>query len=256
MPNLFLKLCAALRVLRTVLHLFYGLLLVRVVFPFCSVKQQQGLVQHWGRGLLRAVGMALQVAGAPPKTGPMLLVSNHVSWLDVAALHAGSYCRFVSKAEVKAWPVFGQIAQRIHTLFIERGSRRDAVRMVADMTQALQRGSVVAIFPEGTTSTGLQILPFHANLLQAAIEAQCAVQPVAISYLNAADMSRSIAPSFTGDETLLFSLWRTVQTKGLLVRVEFGCPMAVQGEITTRKDLAITLQQALEQLIACPHPTR
>ena len=92
-------------------------------------------------------------------------------------MHAARHCRFVSKSDVQGWPLIGTLATAAGTLYIERSSRRDALRMVRSMQEALERGEVLAVFPEGTTGDGREMLPFHANLLQAAVAAKAPVQP-------------------------------------------------------------------------------
>ena len=86
-------------------------------------------------------------------------------------MHAARYCRFISKSDVQGWPIVGTLATAAGTLYIERASRRDALRMVRGMADALRAGEVLAVFPEGTTGDGRTLLPFHANLLEAAVQA-------------------------------------------------------------------------------------
>ena len=136
--------------------------------------------------MLERLGVHLQVDGTPPVAGPLLLVANHISWLDIVVLHAAHHCRFVSKSDVGRWPLVGALATGAGTLYIERRSRRDAMRVVHQMVQALRDGDILAIFPEGTTGDGEALLPFHANLIQAAMSAQAPIQPVALRFVDAA----------------------------------------------------------------------
>src|SRR4029079_13679602 len=126
-------------------------------------------VQIWAGTWLKRLGVELTIAGTPARVGPMLLVSNHISWLDIVVLHAVCHCRFVAKADVKRWPLIGTLATGGGTLYVKRESRRDAMRMVHHMAQALRDRDVLAVFPEATTSNGESVLPFHATLIQAAI---------------------------------------------------------------------------------------
>ena len=139
-------------------------------------------------------------------------------------LHAAGYCRFVSKAEVRHWPVLGVMAEGAGTLFIERASRRDALRVVHRMAESLARGEVLAAFPEGTTSDGQRMLPFHANLIQAAIPHQVPVQPVGVRFMDARSGERSFAPCYIDNGTLLQSLWRTLTAPPLVALLTFGTP--------------------------------
>lgn len=209
-------------------HVLRGLWMVSWRFPRLSAVQRQAWVQAWSLALLARAGIRLQVRGAPALQGPLLLVANHISWLDIPALHAARYCRFISKSDVQNWPLIGTLATACGTLYIQRASRRDALRMVRDMQQALERGEVLAVFPEGTTGDGRQMLPFHANLLQAAIDANAPVQPVGLRFVNAQG-EPSFAPSYIGDETLLGSIWRTLCANGLVAQLHFGEPETSQG---------------------------
>ena len=179
-------------------------------------------VQNWARGMLKRLGIELVVVGAPARTGSLLLVSNHISWLDIVALHAACYCRFVSKADVARWPLLGTLATGGGTLYVKRHSRRDAMRVVQRMAEALKDGDIVAVFPEGTTGDGSSVLPFHSSLIQAAITASAPVQPVALQIVDRRSGARSRAASYMGDESLLDSLGRTLRARELRVVVAFG----------------------------------
>jgi 1-acyl-sn-glycerol-3-phosphate acyltransferase len=196
--------------------------------------------------LLAQLGISLQVKGTPPTHGPLLLAANHISWLDIVVMLAARHCRFVSKADVKHWPLIGTLATGSDTLFIERESRRDAMRVVHHMAERLQAGDVLAVFPEGTTSDGLSLLPFHANLLQAAIAAQAPVLPVALRFSDSASGQLSLAPCYIGDDTLLASIWRTLKADPLCAEVIFG--QAQQDRGRNRRAWAADLQAEVNAL--------
>jgi 1-acyl-sn-glycerol-3-phosphate acyltransferase len=212
------------RLLRVAAHLAWGVVVVVTRFARMTPAQQEARVQVWARDMLRHLGIALVVNGSPAQAGPVLLVANHISWLDIVVMHAARHCRFVSKADVQHWPVVGTLASAAGTLYIERESRRDALRTVHRMVEALQAGDVLAVFPEGTTGEGRVVLPFHANLFQAAISAQVPIQPVALHFADARDNSMSFAPCYVGDDTLLQSVWRTVRASQLQAVVSYGEP--------------------------------
>jgi len=237
---------AAWLLLRGALHVVRGYLTIRFQFPGLSPAEREAKVQTWAQGLLRIWRIDLQVLGEPPANGPMLLVANHISWLDIVVMHAARYCRFVSKADVKAWPVIGMLATGAGTLYITRESRRDALRTVHHMADALRAGEVLAVFPEGTTSNGLTLLPFHANLLQAAISAAAPVQPVALQFVDSASGEISLAPCYVGDETLVASIWRTLTTPGVRAVVSYGAPQ--RPELRERREWADELRQAVDAL--------
>ena len=234
------------RLWRALTHLVAGLLTILLRFPRLSPEQREIRVQVWSRELLARLGIRLQVVGDATQPGPLLLVANHISWLDISALHAARFCRFVSKADVKAWPLIGALASGVGTLFIQRESRRDAMRVVHHMADSLRAGDVLAVFPEGTTSDGVELLPFHANLLQAAVAAGAPVQPVALLFVDTRTAERSLAPCYVGEDTLLGSVWRTVRAPGITVRIVFGEPQAAQGR--ERRAWAQELRTAVVQL--------
>jgi 1-acyl-sn-glycerol-3-phosphate acyltransferase len=227
-----------------VLHVLHGMVLMALLWRRLDKAGRQRRIQWWSTKLLRRAGLTVQIEGAP-RPGGALLVANHVSWLDIAAIHAACpQARFVSKADVKRWPLLGWLIAGAGTLFIERERKRDAMRMVHEMAAALQRGETVAVFPEGTTGAGPQVLPFHANLLQAAIAVAAPIQPVVLRFAEPGQPF-SVAAQFIGDTTLLQSLWRVLGARGLAVTVSFLPP---QGSAhAERRALAATLQQQIQQ---------
>lgn len=233
---------------RALVHIIAGLLTILLRFPRLNEEQRAIRVQVWSRGMLACLGIRLEVQGDATLPGPLLLVANHISWLDITSLHAARFCRFVSKADVQAWPLIGALASGVGTLFIQRESRRDAMRVVHHMADSLRAGDVLAVFPEGTTGEGIELLPFHANLLQAAIAAGSPVQPVALQFIDSHSGERSLAPCYVGDDTLLGSVWRTVRARGITVRIVFGEPQPAQGR--ERRAWALSLREDVISLRA------
>ncbi|MBY0453790.1 MAG: 1-acyl-sn-glycerol-3-phosphate acyltransferase [Burkholderiaceae bacterium] len=234
------------RLLRVAAHIGTGLAIVLLRFARLSPDQRGLRVQAWSMALLGHFGVSLQVRGQPPISGPVLLVANHLSWLDIPVLHAARHCRFVSKADVKGWPLIGLLATAAGTLYIERSTRRDALRVVHQMADALRAGEVLAVFPEGTTGDGRTLLPFHANLLQAALSAQAPVQPVGLRFVDQATGAACYAPSYTGDETLLGSVWRTLCAPPIVALLHYGPPEQPQGQ--NRRDWSQHLHSSVDSL--------
>ncbi len=199
-----------------------GMWMIYSHFPQLSHEQREMRVQAWALQFLALWQIRLKVIGEPVLKGPALLVANHISWLDILIIHAARHCRFVSKSDIRDWPLVGMLATGAGTLYIERTSRRDALRMVKDMASAMQEGDVVAIFPEGTTSDGLDLLPFHANLIQSAIQAQAPVQPMSLQFLDKQTREITFAPCYIGDDTLIGSMWRTLKAPSITAVVHFG----------------------------------
>lgn len=212
--------------------------------PRLTQPERDAEVQAWALAMLARLAIKLVVNGTPPASGPVLLAANHISWLDIVVIHAARHCRFISKADIQHWPVVGTLATGAGTLYIERESRRDAMRVVHHMAERLSLGEVLAVFPEGTTGDGTGVLPFHANLLQAAISAGAPIQPVALQFLDA-EGQQSFAPCYVGDDTLLSSLWRTLCSDGIQVVVSFGALQTANG-----RDRRALAEAAREDIIA------
>ncbi len=234
------------KLVRVLWHALAGYFTIVFVFPRLAPAAREARVQAWAQGLLRVLGLTVQVRGEPVALGPALIVANHISWLDILALHAGRHCRFVAKSDVHHWPLIGRMATGAGTLYIERESRRDALRVVHHMADSLRAGQVLAVFPEGTTSDGVSLLPFHANLLQAAIAADAPVQPVALGYIDRATGQRSLAPLYIGDDTLVGSEWRTLISAPITVTLHYGAPQTCDGR--DRRVWATDLHAAVEGL--------
>jgi 1-acyl-sn-glycerol-3-phosphate acyltransferase len=239
-------LLAAWRLGRALMHALAGLATILFLFPKMSQPAREARVQSWSLRMLGLLGVHLELRGRPPVTGPVLLVANHISWLDILVMNAARYCRFVSKSDVKRWPLIGTLATGGGTIYIERESRRDALRVVHHVAESLQRGEVVAVFPEGTTSDGVALLPFHANLIQAAISAGAPVQPVALSFLDSKTRVPSLTPCYIGEDTLVGSLWRTVTGPPLTAVVHYGVAQQAAGR--DRRTWAADLHSAVDTL--------
>lgn len=240
---------AAWRVLCLAWHLVRGILILRWLFPRLPQPRRQAEVQAWSAKLLSIFGLKLKVLGnfaTPPQS--MLVVSNHVSWLDIAAIHAVvPQARFVAKADVHHWPLVGWLCTAPRTLFIERERKRDAMRVVHEMAQALTEGDTIAVFPEGTTNDGHALRPFHANLLQAAISTGRPILPVALRF---SDPRAAISPvvEYAGDTTLLQSLRRILWAEGVCVTLA-ACDI-IDSAHQERRALAQRCQEIIESRLA------
>ena len=173
------------RYLRLATHLVLGVLTIALIHPVTRQSTHLTLRRRWSQGLLRVLGIELEPRGTPVEPGCML-VANHISWVDIFVINAMAPAAFVSKAEVRNWPVIGWLAARNDTIFLRRGSRGHARIINEETAAALDAGRNVAIFPEGTTTDGSQLLHFHAALLQPAIACGHPVQTLALQYLTPA----------------------------------------------------------------------
>lgn len=235
------------RLLRCLGHIAAGMWTIWTLFPRLGPAARQARVQVWAQAMLKIAGIELAVRGAPVADGPALLVANHLSWLDIVVLHASRYCRFVSKSDIKHWPLVGTLASGAGTLYIERESRRDAHRVVHHVKERLELGDVIAVFPEGTTGDGIRLKPFHANLLQAAISAGAPVQPVALRFMDADTGQTSFAPRYIDDDSIFVSIWETLNVRQLRAELVFGELQACDGR--DRRTWAADLQRDIERLL-------
>ncbi|MDH5540133.1 MAG: 1-acyl-sn-glycerol-3-phosphate acyltransferase, partial [Rhizobacter sp.] len=157
---------------------------------------------------------------------------------------------FVSKADVRHWPVMGWMVACGGTLFIERERKRDALRVVHQVAQALKAGEIVAVFPEGTTSEGHAVLPFHANLLQAAIATETPVQPIALRY---SDLQHAVSPAaaYVGETSLARSIAWVLRADRLHVRVQVLPPMGTRhlDRRALAEQLRLQIASALDQAL-------
>jgi len=188
--------------------LLAGLAAALTVMRTLSPNLRRALIQTWARWTLRAAGIRVKSTGKPWISAGLVL-PNHVSWLDILVIDSVAPCSFIAKAEIRSWPLVGLLCDRAGTLFIERGRRHAVHQVLETATEQLRAGGRVAVFAEGTTSDGTVVLPFHANLVEAAVRANCAVQPLALRYEDGSGQ-RSTAVDFVGATTFAQSLWRVL----------------------------------------------
>lgn len=200
------------------MHLLWGAATVGCLFPFLPRAARLALKARWSRQLLDCLGVRLRAAGAPLDGG--LVVANHISWLDIFAINAVAPTAFVSKDDVRHWPLIGWLCDKTETIFMARGSRAAAVRAKEHMADALRRRWRVGIFPEGTTSFGGEVLPFHGALFQAAAETGVRVVPVVLRYTDRVGLP-STAAAYVGDTSLWQCLRTIISASGLTAEVAF-----------------------------------
>jgi 1-acyl-sn-glycerol-3-phosphate acyltransferase len=242
----------AYRLLRLIVHLVRGLATAGLVFPFVSSERQLAIIRRWSRGMLRVLNVKLHVAGTPPGGhAPTLVVTNHVSWLDIWVIHAVCPVRFVAKSDVRRWPVVGWLVARAGTIFIERMRRHDTGRTNRHIVEVLSRGERVGVFPEGTTTDGTHLRPFHASLFQPALGAGARVVSAAIRY-----PLRSGAPNldaaYTDERSLLASLRLILAQRTLRAELIFCGVIDPVGK--TRRDLARESHRLIAHALDLSHP--
>jgi len=207
-----------------------------LIAPRLSSARRLRLAARCAARTLAIVCVRPRLAGAHAFVdGPVLVVANHVSWLDVYALNAAlGGARYVAKREVRGWPVAGGIARGFGTFFHVRGHARDAARVKDAVAAALRAGERVVVFPEGTTTEGAGVGRFHAAFLQAAVDAGVPVQAVAIRYPGP-DGGPEPAAAFVGETTFVASLLRVLGRRELDACLTVGPALETRGR--TRREL-------------------
>jgi len=240
------------RALRLVLCLASIALGTLVRYPRLDAGGRARLKQRWSRQILDTLGIRLdsEVSDAPPGS---LIVSNHVSWLDIFVINALRPSAFIAKAEIRQWPFFGWLGQRNDTVFLRRGSHGHARVVNGQIDVLLNAGIDVAIFPEGTTTDGTHLLSFHAALLQPAIETGRPILPLALSYHDAQGRL-SQAPSFAGETTLVQCLLAILACRSLTARLRPAPYLASAGQ--TRRALSQAAHDAIATRLGFPAANR
>lgn len=201
-------------------------------------KDPHVMARLWHRLCMRAFGVRVHTEGEIAD-GPVLFLANHVSHLDISVLGGLTPLRFVSKQEVRSWPVFGELAKLQDTIFIDRSATLPAMRAArAQVQQALNRQYRLVIFPEGTNTIGDKVLPFRRALLDGVEANGYKIQPVAIECVAVDGQPLAMPEDFEiygwGDVSFALHLWRVMGHRNLDVRVTFLPPLTVgeSGEIT------------------------
>lgn len=244
-----------LRLARLVLHLLVGVIKAALLLPLVGRARRTELIRRWSLRVLAILHVRLSVKGEVPdlSAAGVMFVANHISWLDIYLLDAVCPVRFVSKAEVRAWPVIGWLAEKIGTLFIERARRHDTARAGREVVDALRQGDCVAVFPEGTTSNGTLLRPFHASLLQSAINSEARLWPVAIRYAHR-DGTANLSPAYVDNMSFADSLFRILNESDLEAEITYLEPLPVQGR--SRRELAALAEKAIANALNLTVPGR
>lgn len=223
--------------LRVFIHLLAGLATCAVVFPFVGLNLREFLVRRWSKKLLDicTVDVAFTDNSEGAHAERALIVSNHVSWLDIFVINTLHPCHFVAKSDIRSWPLIGWLSEKAGTIFLARGKQREVRRIYEGLVHQIQDGKRIAFFPEGTTAPQGSVLPFHANLFEAAIEAQVPVQPYVLRYVDALGRFHPAA-NFIGDMTFVDSMREILKAPRMtaeLIRLP-----AIPTEGTHRREVA------------------
>ena len=238
-----------LRLLRVLLHLVVGLWTCAVVFPFTDAAGRQWRIKRWSTKLLAICRVRLAFSNwhggvTPPRA---LIVANHVSWLDIFVINSMHTCQFVAKSDIRDWPLIGWLCEKGGTIFIARGKQRDVRHIFQGLVISIQAGERVAFFPEGTTAAQGAVLPFHANLFEAALDAKVPVQPYALRYL---DQQGNLHPAadFIGDMTFAQSMLGILKAPPMKAELIQLAPVDTTG--SHRRELAALTHTLIAEALA------
>ena len=234
----------AFKIVRLTVHLFVGLLTCALIFPFTDAAGRERRIKDWSAQLLKLCGVQVTINRAADETlsHSVLIVANHISWLDIFVINSLQPCRFVAKSDIRDWPLIGWLCERTGTIFIARGRQRDVRRIYEGLVASIRAGERIAFFPEGTTAVQGGILPFHANLFEAAIEAKATIQPYALRYTDAAGNLHPAA-EFVGDMTFAESVSAILKSSGMQAQLTILPTM--ESRDTHRRELAAEARQSI-----------
>lgn len=248
----FRPLLLSFRLLLFLAYLLFGLLLAFLIGAFFVQKKpwQKPIIRWYCLGLCRLLRVRVTRQGEPPE-GAALVVSNHISWLDIPVLFACLQgLSFLSKAEVRRWPLIGNLAVAVGTIFIRRGGG-EANAKSQQIARQLELGRRVVIFPEGTTTIGERVLPFHPKLFGAALHSRASIQPVMLHYQTRLG-EPSIAP-FVGDDDFKDHLCRVLLSTPIHVTLRWLPPVEPNTSFVPTTDGDARFNAARRELAGLAH---
>jgi 1-acyl-sn-glycerol-3-phosphate acyltransferase len=225
------------------------LVMLLISLPLRRLRLRSGepldhrLIRWWQGCLMRVFGFRMRGQGTP-LPGATVFVANHVSWIDIVALHSQRMMGFVAKREIQGWPVVGWLASRGETIYHQRGDQASLGGVLHEMLARLRAGRSVGVFPEGRTRDGREVGPFHARIFLAAVEAGVPVQPVALRYGAQGNAQAEVA--FAPGETFLANFLRVLGDPAREAEVRFLEPIA-PGAVDGRRRIA---EEARERIVA------
>ncbi|MEB0013411.1 lysophospholipid acyltransferase family protein [Glaciimonas sp. Gout2] len=243
----------AYRLFRIIAHLFAGLLTCALVFPFTDAAGRHWRIRRWSIKVLAICRVTVEVSNPYQRdiASPALIIANHVSWLDIFVINSTEPCRFVAKSDIRDWPLIGWLCAQADTIFIARGKQRDVRRIFQGLVSSIHAGERVAFFPEGTTAAQGAILPFHANLFEAAVDAHVPIQPYALRYVDAAGQLHPAA-DFIGDMSFaqsMIAIMKAAPIKAELIQLK-----SIETAGIHRRDLAAIAHVAIAEALGQRRP--
>lgn len=225
--------------------LFLGLFILSVIFPFISLSRRQGIHAWWSGWLLYWCGVQVDYHGQMEQQRPVLFVLNHVSWLDIFVLNKKRATSFIAKSDIRRWPLVGWLVTGAGTVYIDRGQRHVIKQVAAQMKKRFEQSQAVGLFPEGTTSDGFTVRPFHTSLFETALSTEVDIQPVALRFFDGQERSTRLA--FIGEQSLVENIWLLLSQPGVRVECVFLEPL--KHESNVQQGRSATAKQAHEALV-------
>lgn len=203
-------------------------------------------IRQQARRLLSIMGISLEQRGETFLTQKNLLVSNHISWIDILLIVATTPGHFIAKAEIASYPLIGHLAKSLQTVFLNRASIKNAIAVSNSVAETLEQGNCIVFFPEGTTSDGKALLPLHSSLFEAAIISKASVQPIILRFHRKGSMTADSAAAYIDSKSLISTLWTVLRTPNLSALI-VGLPPLYPEPSDTRRTLCEKAQQVMEE---------
>lgn len=229
-------------------------ILLRWQFPTLQREQKVQTIKRWASKMLQILEIEVHCNQLPDSDFAGLVVSNHLSWLDILVIQSLMPGVFVAKAEVGRWPLIGAMARSCATIFVDRATARSAHAMVDSTVAAFEQRYTVVAFPEGTSTDGSDLARFHANVFEGAIRAQAQVQPVSLRYVDANTGLPAESAHFTGETTLLASLRKVLASSSIKTQVHLSQRIVAVGH--TRKSLCHQAHRVIRAQLLGPLQNR
>ncbi|MFV9475164.1 lysophospholipid acyltransferase family protein [Advenella sp. RU8] len=228
-----------------ILLLAFGICTSFLLFPLLKQAARDSIIRYWSCCLMKVCGVRVIVEGQPILKGAVMWVANHVSWIDIFILNCCRSTSFIAKSEIRKWPVIGWLVASVGTIFIERGQRHAISRVSKSILELFRHDACVGLFPEGTTSDGLDMRSLHTSLFEPPLRAMVPIQPVALVFMQHG--KRSGAMAFVGEQTLVNNIWHLLSSRDVLVYIRFLEPLNQAGEPVeaTRTEIAATIRTSI-----------
>jgi 1-acyl-sn-glycerol-3-phosphate acyltransferase len=225
-----------------------GISITAITWPFAAAKTRAKLTKWWCNKLLNCFNIKLITTGKLPETSlsNSMFLANHISWADIYALNSVIPLQFIAKSDINNWPILGYLVRKSGAIFIDRNSRKDTARIVKTTAGHLIPGGNVGVFPEGTTTDGTMLARFKSSIVQAAIDANTMLYPVAIRY-PLPNGSINTLMAYTGETTMGESMMNVLKQKAPVVELHFLAP--INPQTGNRQELTqITFESIAKQL--------